>query len=126
MNSLGEEMLKMIIFGGLFIIGLAAYFLQGKDLSDLQPSSVGQPKVEKFVEEKKEIEKKPGDPLYGVGDCLTKRKDGWEFTKILGVADRMYKVVNCHKYKGCGRTTEIPTYQIEFEYKKTGRKMPCP
>ena len=119
-------MLKWIIFGGLSTILLAAYFLQGKKLSDLQAFKAGRLSTTKSGEKKKENERKPGEPLYRTGTCLTKHRDGWEFIKVVEVTRDSYKFINCHKYQGCGKAMEMPTYQIEFEYKEGGRKMPCP
>ncbi len=58
------------------------------------------------------------------GECVTNRKDGWEFTKILGIGEETYKIIDCHKYKGCTEQTEVSWRDLEFEY-RAGNVIPC-
>ena len=114
----------LLLFGvalaaGLYL-GVETLFGEKKDGFLPKPRSV----VEKEKQEaaKKEAEKRPHK--YNAGDCLTLNK-GWEFTKITKVSDGLYEVIDCHKYKGCGKVTSLEWYQLEFEFKK-GTKMKCP
>ncbi len=120
---------KKILFFSLLIIGGLAYFLKDKDLSDIQ----NDPSLNRGLREKRAADKakEARDKLtkngnkYVAGECLTLRKDAWEITKILAVGERVYTVVDCHKYKGCTENQDLPWHQIEFEY-RSGRIIDCP
>lgn len=136
---------KLFIFG-LIVVAIVGYLLKGKSLSMLQSKEVQQ---EMDIKAKKRALKKQGitdtskmdlskidkdgevkdDPRkqgnkFIEGDCITNRADGWEFTKILAVGPRVYKLIDCHKYKGCSMPQELPWSQIEFEY-RSGKVIPC-
>lgn len=140
---------KLIIFGLLVIAGVG-YLLKNKSVNMLQPKDL---QKELELKAKKRALKKQGisdtsnmdldkvdvngepkapaedDPRklgnkFIVGQCLTNRDDGWEFTKILGVGPRVYKIIDCHKYKGCSMPSEVSWAQIEFEY-RSGKIIEC-
>lgn len=137
---------KKLIYFGLFVVAVVGYLLKDKSVNMLQPKEVQR---ELELKEKKRALKKQGitdtskmdlstitpsgekkdDPRkqgnkYVAGNCLTNRKDAWEFTKILAVGPRVYKIIDCHKYKGCSMPKELPWSQIEFEY-RSGKIIPC-
>jgi hypothetical protein len=58
------------------------------------------------------------------GECISNRSDGWEFTKIVGLGEETYKIIDCHKYKGCTQQTEVSWRDLEFEY-RAGKVIPC-
>jgi hypothetical protein len=120
---------KKIIFFGLLIVGGVAYFLQGRDISEIQGDpNIGKAhrreKAAKAAEEVRAEKTKRGNK-YITGECLTNREDAWEITKILAVGDNVYTIIDCHKYKGCTEQKDLPWHQIEFEYRR-GRVVKCP
>ncbi|GEM_PF-2301307 len=126
---------KKLIFFAALILGGLAYFLKDKSLNDFQSAD-----VQADLKKREEIKKLKADPLalekeklakakerghkYLAGICLSKQKDGWEFTKILGVGERTYRIIDCHKYKGCTEQQDVPWTEIEFEYRH-GVEVPC-
>jgi hypothetical protein len=133
---------KKLIFFGLLVFGGLAYFLKDQGLNKLQPKAVQEDikareaakegrtylgaEEEKKLEAKKALEEDAKKRGYRFlpGQCVSNREDGWEFTKILGVGDGTYKLIDCHKYKGCTEQKELPWTDIEFEYRK-GRLIEC-
>lgn len=132
---------KLIVFGLLVFAGLA-YLLKDQGLDKLQSKDVQQRlETSKKMKEKRALEaqgiteeqakkqklQEEADKRgyrFLPGQCITNRKDGWEFTKILGIGDRTYKIIDCHKYKGCTEQKELSWTDIEFEY-RSGRIIPC-
>lgn len=126
---------KKIIFVGLLIIGAIAFFLKDRSLIEFQSETVqremkGRDKSrtsedpEKEKEEKMKEDAKNRGYRFLVGQCVTNRKDGWEYTKILYVGDHVYRIIDCHKYKGCTEQKDISWSDIEVEYRQ-GRVIPC-
>lgn len=126
---------KKLIFFAALVLGGIAYLLKDKSLNDIQPAE-----TRRYVEKKEQLKKLRKDPQalekeekakakergyqYLVGECLTNHKDGWEFTKILAIGERTYRIVDCHKYKGCTEQQDVDWAEIEYEYKH-GRKIAC-
>ena len=129
---------KKLIFFAALLLGGIAYLLKDKSLGVFQSKAVQKDMaVRKAVKEKKEYkspeqikkEKAVADAKakgyrFLPGQCISNREDGWEFTKILGIGDGTYKIIDCHKYKGCTEQKELPWSDIEFEY-RTGRLIKC-
>lgn len=142
---------KKLIFIAILIFAGAAYFLKGQSLRnlqspDLQREMIRKEKVKELNAKglqnvtKKELDAMVNAELTGqkVEDprksgnkflkdqCVTNREDGWEFTKILDVMEmeRSYRIIDCHKYKGCTEPKVFPFHEIEFEY-RTGRIITC-
>lgn len=129
---------KKLVFIALLIIGGIFYFLQGSSINMLQSKDIQ--KRQKFKEERharergEEIKKsaeqqriedaKAKGHRFLQGQCVSNRDDGWEFTKILAVGDRVYTIIDCHKYKGCTEQKDISWSDIEFEY-RAGTLIPC-
>lgn len=136
---------KMILFGLLVLLGVG-YLLKDANLNKLQSEDMqrhlkrkekaravtadnpnGDPNLvdqeDPMVKAKKEAEEK--GYRFLPSQCVTNRSDGWEFTKILGVGEGTYKIIDCHKYKGCTEEKEIRWQDIEFEYRQ-GRVFDCP
>lgn len=135
---------KMILFGLLVLLGVG-YLLKDANLNKLQSEDMqkhlrdkekaravtadnpdGDPNLvdqeDPLVKAKKEAQEK--GYRFLPGQCVSNRADGWEFTKILGIGKETYKIIDCHKYKGCTEEKEISWQDIEFEYRQ-GRLVPC-
>lgn len=128
---------KLIFFGILLFVG-AAYLLKDKGLDSLQSKSVQknlkarkktkearapETEAELKLQAMKEDAKEKGYRFLP-GQCVSNRTDGWEFTKILGIGDGTYKIIDCHKYKGCTEQKELSWSDIEFEY-RSGHLVEC-
>lgn len=117
---------KLIIFFAL-VLGGIAYLLKGRSLNELQSGEIRQKAMkEKMVVAEKEAEKERIEKgyQYEAGTCLTNDKDGWEFTKILAIGDKTYRLIDCHKYKGCTEQKDVSWTDIDYEFRH-GRKIKC-
>lgn len=116
-----------MIFLGLLIIGGIAYFLKDADVQDLQSDTV-KPFAKRTMGRKNnsgtDKEEKDLGNRFKEGECISNRDDGWEYTKIISVGDHVYRVIDCHKFKGCTEQNDVSWSQIEFEYRR-GSVIPC-
>ena len=126
---------KKIVFFGVLVFAGLAYLLKDKSLSQLQSGE-----TRKYEERKIENKKLREDPNYKEKEakakaqergfkflpkeCYTNNKKGWEFVKILAAESGSYKVVFCHKYKGCTEQQSIPFMDLEYEFKRA-TKIKC-
>tara|TARA_R110002072_G_scaffold64203_4_gene159637 strand:+ start:80899 stop:81276 length:378 start_codon:yes stop_codon:yes gene_type:complete len=110
----------------ILVIGGGLYYLQ-------QNFQVGKGGVEsKMKTEEKTLtrdEKQKQDKRLNkflTGECITKHKDGWEFTKIYNASEQEYTYLDCHQYKGCmNKKGTMDRVDFELSVGKV-RVFPCP
>ncbi len=117
---------KLIIFFAL-VIGGIGYLLKDRSLEEFQTEETRKgSEAKRRLEEqkKKELEKEKRGYRFDPNTCVTNDKDGWEFTKILAIGDKKYRIIDCHKFKGCTEQKDISWTDIDYEFRH-GRIIKC-